>query len=194
MGFNWVDIIMAVIVLKGIHSGKKNVFLTEIYHSMGAALATFITLHYYVGFGAYLHKAFSVPGSVQEFAAFSLLGGGIVFFFFVSQGGWKAMLNYGMPSFLDHWGSLVLAGCRNFLYAGLVFLALTMFDNGLFSGETKSSFTSPVFKNLSIATYSFMYEKIVHPLFRAERFNDRIYHIISPPQRTPAKSEPKPES
>ena len=180
---------MAVIILKGIYSGKKSIFVTEVYHVIGASLATLITLHYYIGFGAYLNKAYSVPESVQEFTAFCLLGGGIIFFFFVSQGGWKSLLTMGMPHFLDHWGSLVLATARNFMYAGLVFLALTMFDNGLFSRETRYCFTSPVFKNLSIATYSFMYKTMVQPLFRSERFNDRVYDIVAAPRRTPAEPE-----
>ena len=185
MGFNWVDIVMAVIILKGMHSVQKSIFVTEVYHFVGAALATFITLHYYVGFGHYLHKSFSVPESVQSFTAFCLLGGGIIFFFFVSQGGWKALLSVTMPNFLEHWGCLVLAALRNFMYAGLAFLALTMFDNGLFARETQGSFGSRIFQNMSIATYSFMHQNIVQPLFKHERFNDQVYHIIAPPRKTP---------
>ena len=97
------------------------------------------------------------------------------------------MLSMNMPNFLDHWGSLVLAAMRTFLYGGLVFLALTMFDNGLFSRETRNSFSSIVFKDLSIATYSFMYESIVNPLFGFERFNDRVYDIVAPPRRAPVE-------
>ena len=92
-----------------------------------------------------------------------------------------------MPNFLEHWGCLVLAALRNFMYAGLAFLALTMFDNGLFARETQGSFGSRIFQNMSIATYSFMHQNIVQPLFKHERFNDQVYHIISPPRKTPVE-------
>lgn len=173
---------MAVIILKGMHSGQKSQFVTEIYHFVGATLATFVTLHYYSGFGAYIHKSFSVPSSVQDFAAFCLLGGGIIFFFFVSQGGWKSLLTLSVSKKVEHWGCLILAALRNFLYAGLVFLALMMFDNGLFLKDAKSSFSRRIFQNLSIASYSFMYQIVVQPLFHAELFNDNVYGIVSPPR------------
>ncbi|MGE0268354.1 MAG: CvpA family protein [Candidatus Omnitrophota bacterium] len=182
MSFNWADILMAAIFLKGLYSARKNDFMSEIYHFVGALLATFITLHYFLGFGVYLAKHFFVPNLIQESFAFCLLAGLTVFFFFVSQGGWKALLKVNAPNFLEKWGSLTLSILRSFLYCGLVYLALAMFDNGIVSRDVKSAFSSPVFKNVSIATYSFTFERVVKPLFRKEKFNDRVYHIISPPE------------
>lgn len=182
MGFNWADILMVAIFLKGLYSAKKNEFIPEVYHFVGALFATFITLHYFLGFGVYLTKNFFVPSVVQESFAFCLLAGLTIFFFFISQGGWKALLKASAPNFLEKWGSLTLSILRSFLYCGLVYLALAMFDNGIVSRDVKSSFSSPVFKNVSIATYSFMFERVVKPLFRNEKFNDRVYHIITPPK------------
>jgi len=189
MRFNWADILMIAILIKGIYSGRKNEVVSEIYHFVGAILATFITLHYFLGFGVYLSRNFFVPNVIQESLAFCILAGLIIFFFFISQGGWKAMLKTSAPLFLDKWGSLTLSILRSFLYCGLVFLALAMFDNGVISRDVKTSLSSPVFRNVSIATYSFIFERIVNPLFRQEKFNDRVYHIIIPPKVEIEKSE-----
>ncbi len=185
---------MIAILLTGIYTGRRNDFVSEVYHLIAILFATFITLHYFIGFGFYVAKTFFVPHGVQEAVAFYMLAGLILGFFLVAHGGWKRLLKIKSPDFLDQYGSLVLSIFRSFLYCGLLFLALCILRDPTISRDTRNSWSSPVFKQVSIATYGFIYQGIVHPVFRAEKFNDRVYHILVQPKKKQDTDEDESEA
>ena len=180
---------MVAILLAGVLYGRKSDLVSEVYHFIGALSATFITLHYFVGFGRYIGKSVFVSVGYQETLAFYILASVILFFFFVSQGGWSRLLNFDTPEFLDKWGSLALSVLRSVLYCGLVFLALAISRDGIVSKDVKQSLTSPMLKQVSIATYGFVFQGVVKPIFRAENFNEGVYYILSPKKKAEVEQD-----
>ena len=85
----WVDIIVVALIARNLYIAKKPEIIGEMFKLFGVACATFIAIHYYVGFGFIVSKYLLVPEIIQEIFSFSTLSLFIILMFYVIKEGWQ---------------------------------------------------------------------------------------------------------
>ena len=119
-----IDILMLAIFAFGLYKAWSGKLFLEILKMVGALVATFVTLHYYISLGDLVGmKAFLSP-AVSELLAYVTLAVVVYFLFNIISEAWIIVLKVEIPREIDQWGSAVVSAVRLYLFCGLVFLAL----------------------------------------------------------------------
>jgi len=66
VNFNWVDILIAIVIIRMIYTGSKSNILVEFLALLGIVIANFVTVHYYVYFADFLKTAELFDPWVEE--------------------------------------------------------------------------------------------------------------------------------
>lgn len=140
---NWVDIIVAIFLIRGGYIGLTQGFSAELFKTLGTIAATVVSLLYYERAGDWLssHSFLSLQtGKIVTFLTFffSLL----LVFKLVRTFLFKVLHFQLIGSNLERWGGFSLGLLRSVIFASLFCLVLTMIpvDYIKKSAEEKSFF------------------------------------------------------
>lgn len=178
MVFSWVDLIMPLVVLRCVLTGRKSGLIVEAFKLAGILFATFITLHYYSSFSIFLDKNLSLHESIRDVYAFGLLAVCTHLLFSLIREGWLIILKIDLPILVDQWGGLILSAVRSYLICGLIFLALLTVKDDRIQFSTKNSLSAFFLQKISLKIYHKCYFGFVHNFFPNEPVNEEAFKLI----------------
>ncbi len=179
--FNWVDIILICVFLRGIYVAQKSGLLAEIFKLIGVFFAALLSCHYYERFGIFLHKKIALPEATGEVLSFSLLAIIIILVFALIREAWLVILKLEVKNFVNEWVSLAASILHCVLLSGLVVIALIVGGNKFVSDSAKFSFTGGFFKDTVITVYRGCYEGVLKTLFPEEPVNSKLLRLANKP-------------
>jgi uncharacterized membrane protein required for colicin V production len=178
MSFILIDLLMVLIFVQIFFVWNKNDFISEVFRFFGVLCATFVSLHYYVGFGEFLHHNLLVENYLQEFIAYAVLAGLVLLVFALLREGWLIILNVKLPSTIDRWASSVLSIVRLYFLCGLVFLGLIVLGNADLTQAARYSISGLFLKRTAVGLYQAIYSGIAVKIFPGEMLNEKVVNLI----------------
>lgn len=178
LNFSWIDILMLLIIARGVYTGSKSGIILEGLKVIGVLCAIFIALHFYTRLGGMIKHNLSFLGPRHEILAFILLTTLPIFIFYLSGNGWRLIFKLEVHSLMDKWGGMVIALVGSYLMCGLVFLGLIVSHNAFIQQNAKHSLSQIVVKEAPLGVYRFLYTKFTQPFFPEEPLNTKIFGAV----------------
>lgn len=174
---NWVDILVVILFIRIGYVATKSGFLAEFFKLLGAILAIYLSLHYYVWLGDYFKGLFflkSMPLEFLDFLSFLILVlGGYSVFLLLRQ----AVLRFfkvEVVSQLNKWGGFVLGLTRAFLVSSLVIFMLAISTLSYFKGSVKSSYWGVRIFKVAPAVYTNIWNGFASKFMNKEKLNTAV--------------------
>jgi len=175
---NLLDVLELLVFAAVIYRGYKSSFLSEVFKLLSVYFGVVIATHYYVIFGALLHKWLILVKPIENAVSFALLAGGFSLICPLMRDGWIAMMNVNPRPPVKSWLNICLASLRGYLICGMIFFGLVITNNEYFVSLTKSSFSRYVFKDVCPNVYKVSYDILLKQIFPAEIFNMDAENMI----------------
>ena len=176
--FNWVDILIIIVIVRIIYTGMKSNILVEFLALLGVVIANFVTLHYYSRFSDFLHDKLFMPEVVQDFFAFLLIWLTIYVLFKLIINGWTLIIKAQAHPTVDQWGGAILSFANSLFVAGMIFMLFLVSDNSYFQKIAKQSFTGFYLADFSPKAYQYFYDNLVVKFFPNEQLNEKAFHVL----------------
>lgn len=177
--FNWIDILIAIIIVKIIYSGIKSNILVEFLALLGIVIANFVTVHYYIRFSNFLHEKLFVPETVQDFFAFLLIWVTIYVVFKLIINGWTLIIKAQAYPTVDQWGGAIFSFVRSLFVTGLMLMLFVVSGNEYFKKISRQSFSGFYLLDFSPKMYRYCYENLVVKFFPDEQLNEDAFHVLT---------------
>ena len=177
--FNWVDILIIILLLRVCYIAFKSGFLSELFKFLGTVSAIYLSLHYYTGLADSLFKnqpflKDRMPLGFMDFLCFVFLAlAGYLIFVFLRIGLLKVMKMEAVP-LLHKWGGLCIGVGRAMILTGLIVFMLAISSVGYFKRSVRDSFMGKDFFEIPVTTYSFLWDSLTSKFMTAEKFNKNI--------------------
>lgn len=168
---NWVDILVAAIVIRIIYIGIKRGFVVELFKLIGVLSAVFVTLHYFSSFSQLLQDNAHLPLGMANIVAYGTLWGVVVLVFKLVRDGVLVLLKIEAHSGFDKWGGMVLAAGRAVLLSSLTLLFLSAATVGYFTKNLEKSLMASRVIRVAPGIYEGLYDGVVSKFFPDEKLN-----------------------
>ncbi|OGX24886.1 MAG: hypothetical protein A2787_03595 [Omnitrophica WOR_2 bacterium RIFCSPHIGHO2_01_FULL_48_9] len=178
VNFNWVDILIAIVIIRMIYTGSKSNILVEFLALLGIVIANFVTVHYYVYFADFLNAQLFMPEAVQDFIAFLLLWLTVYIAFKLIISGWTLIIKAQAHPALDQWGSTLFSFVRSLFVSGMIFLLLLVSGSHYLQKIAKQSFTGFYLLDFSPKMYKYCYDNLVVKFFPNEVLNEYAFDAL----------------
>ncbi len=189
-GFNWVDILIGVILVRAVFVGAKRGIVIETFKLVGIIFAVFITLHYYSGMSKSLQDKMHLPQGAADLFSFSVLWGLINLIFKLIRDGFLMLFKMeATHSILDKWGGMFVAVLRGLLICSLTVLCMRASAIEYLTKNLEKSLTASKLVSLSPRVYESCYNNFVSKFFPTEEFNKAVFKLAD--LTTEKKQEPK---
>lgn len=176
--FNWIDILMAVILIRALFVGAKRGIVIEGFKLTGTLLAVFITLHYYSGMSKYLQDKIHLPAGAADLFSFCVIWGLISLIFKLVRDGFTMLFSIeATHSALDKWGGVIFAAFRGILVCSLTILCMRASAMEYLSRNLEKSLTASKLVGISPGFYESCYNNLVSKLFPTEELNKSVFKL-----------------
>lgn len=184
---NWVDILIAILLIRICYVAVKTGFPTEFFKLLGTVAAIYLACHYYVKAGIFLQNCIHLEGEgwlkISIFIAFLVLAFLGYFVFMVIRNFLTFLIKMEAVSRLNRWGALILGIVRGTLFVSLFLFMLAVFNNDyLKNSMTDSLWTSKFFK-WTPAIYSALWNNLIYRLMDKETLNKAVFDVWASPAK-----------
>jgi uncharacterized membrane protein required for colicin V production len=177
---NWVDILVALILLKVCYTAAKNGLPIEFFKFLGTITAIFISLHYYVALSDLALKGINNPKMSLEFVDFlSFLVLALVSYllFVFLRKITLQLIKIEAVSTLNKWGGFILGAGRAVLLSSLVIFALTISSINYFKDSAMASYSGKRLFRVCANTYRLIWNNAVSRFMTNEKLNKTIEEV-----------------
>jgi uncharacterized membrane protein required for colicin V production len=185
---NFIDILMALIIIRCIYSGATNGLVIEFFKLVGMIFATFITLHYFSAFGELLARLLPIPLHYMELISFLALWMVVVLVFKVIRDGWMLIIKTEAQEAFNKIGGALTGVFRGLLVCGMTVLVFFLSSNHYVIKSTNSSFSGSYLSSFSTGIYESCFDNVIGKFFPEEKKNLSALKITS---RTSHKKKDK---
>jgi uncharacterized membrane protein required for colicin V production len=179
--FNWVDIVLVFLFLKITYVSAKNGFVMELFKFLGTVFSIYISFHYFVIlsdiFTRRVPEQQAFPWDFMDFlACVMLLVVVYLLFAFLRRLFCHFVKMEAVPA-LSRWGGLILGIGRGIIISSLMVFLLFISTIGYLSASAKGSSLGKRLFNVSISTYTTVWDGIMSKLVTGEKFNNAFKEI-----------------
>lgn len=179
---NWVDVLVAILLVRSCYLGFKNGLFIEFFKTLGTISAIYFAMHYYTLFSDLLGNRFKIEKIPLEFLDFIVF----VILAIVSYGFFVG-LRYSLSRFiktevvplLNKWGALFIGLVRGLFLVSLVAFMLLISTVGYLKDSVNNSYSGKRLIKVATSTYSFLWNSIFSKFMPNEKFNTTIEEIQS---------------
>lgn len=178
--FNWVDILVLIILFRICYVAAKNGFTIEIFKLPGTILAIYLGMHYYILLGNILHGYIGeeiIPLEFLDFISFVFLATLGYLFFLILRAAFSRFLKLEAVAVLNRWGGLILGIGRAFLLASLAIFMLYISSTDYFKESAKKSYSGAKLFKIAPSTYSFVLDNFIAKFWPKEKYNEIIPEV-----------------
>ncbi len=183
VNFNWIDILIVIIIFRIVYSGIKSNILVEFLALLGVVMANFVILHYYTRFSDFLHEKLFMPRGVQDFFAFLLIWLTVYVIFKLIINGWMLLIKAQTHPAVDQWGGASLSFVRSLFVCGLIFMVFLVSGNEYFQKISRQSFSGFYLLDFSPKVYRYCYDNVVVKFFPDEQLNEHAFQVLAQAQK-----------
>lgn len=178
MGFNGIDLLMAVVIALAVYIRRGDGVVAELVKAFGIFCVVFITLHYYARFADFLRMQFFGKEIKTEFFAFCLLSVSIFLGFVFISSGWSLILRIKSFEIVDRWGNVILSLIRGYFICSMIYLALALSGNGYLILKAKQSAGRVLFSGAAGELYRATYSNFIEKFFPNEEINIEVFRLV----------------
>lgn len=176
---SWVDIAIALLLIRGFYIVKKSNFISELFKFIGVVCAVVVALHLYGRFAKVLTEQFLIPEDYSELCALAILSFVTVLIFRFVREGWLVILKIDVHTGVDKWGALIISSIKNILLCSLIVVGILISGNKYLVKSAKHSFSQGILKPVSINLYKFVFDIIIEKYFHDEKINNKATALLS---------------
>jgi membrane protein required for colicin V production len=179
--FNWVDIVVVIVLIRTVYIALKNGFPPELFKFLGNVLAIYLSFHYYTAAADFFRSRANlnfIPLEFFDFICFAALviSGDLVFFLF-RQAFERFIKMQAVPK-LNKFGGLVLGIFRAVLLVSLINFMLVISSVTYLRQSALASVSGNALVKVGPATYSWLWNSIMSKFMTKEKFNDTILEVL----------------
>ncbi len=186
---NWVDIVLIVIIVRGMYIGFKSSFAVELFKLLGALASIFVTLHYFLGVGKFLHETLAFKANFTDLLAFVLLWIPIVFVFKLIRDGIFLIFKIKAGSEVDGGLGLIVAGVRSIFICSLTLMLLYVSREAYLVKQAQRSVIGQYVENWAPEFYKFSFKNICGNFFPEEKINQKVFSLARPDKNSEANQK-----
>ena len=145
MKFNWIDILVAFFIVRGIIVGHRRGFSGELLHFVGIVCALYLSFRFYNPLAGELIQRVTMDRNIANGLAFTGIFLVVIFFFYMINQTARGMMQLPVVAALEKAGGALLGGAQAFLFASalLVLLALVNVES-ISTAVSRDSFFGPI--------------------------------------------------
>jgi len=178
--FNWVDVVIILIVLRMSLVALKTGFLVEIFKFLGTVLAIYCSLHYYIALSDFFKIRIGLQGVPLKFLDFMLAVLLAVLGYLIFWGiriGFDRFIKMETTPNISKAGGLLLGIIRGILLASLITFLLTISSVDYLQNSATSSFSGRRILNIAPNTYTWIWNSITSHFMTDEKFNEIVPEV-----------------
>ncbi|MFA5157072.1 MAG: CvpA family protein [Candidatus Omnitrophota bacterium] len=179
--FNWLDVFIVFLLLKIIYAAVKNGFIVELFKFLGTVFSVYIAFHYFTILSDFFMRR--VPeehGFPLEFMDYVVCLALLVSVYLVSVFLRSLFCHFvkmeAVPT-LSKWGGLILGIGRGLIAASLVVFMMFVSTTNYLSASAKDSYIGRRIFNVSISTYTAVWDGLMNKLAPKEKYNNTVTEI-----------------
>jgi uncharacterized membrane protein required for colicin V production len=169
--FNWVDLLIAVILLRVVFIGIQTGIVVELFKLLGVLLTAFVCLHYYSYVGIFLQRITKAPAGLMTPIAFVLLWAVMFLVCWLIREGLLIVFTIEAQSLVDKWGGAFLGLGRFFVVASMVIFLFLSTGDKYFEKMVVRSFSQKYVLPVAPGFYSGVCDGFLIKVFPGEKMN-----------------------
>lgn len=179
--FNWVDIVVVIILIRTVYIALKNGFPPELFKFLGNILAIYLSFHYYTSVADFFRSRVELNFIPLEFLDFICFGILVIFgdlIFFLFRQAFERFIRMEAVPKLNKFGAFTLGVLRGFLLVSLIVFMLFISSVTYLRQSAANSFSGNALVKIAPATYSWLWKSIMSKFMTKEKFNDTILEVL----------------
>jgi len=166
--FNWVDIVIATVMIRALYAGFKRGFISEVLHLLAVIVAIFIVFHYTPVCMQFLENSIFFKPHIARSVTFIFLWALVALASKFIRGAIFLLFKVEAKTFLDKFGGIVVSAARGLLVCSLMLWFLFAVGNEYITRTINSSYISPRVVNLAPDVYRGIFNTVVAKYFPNE--------------------------
>lgn len=126
MRINWIDILLVVYIVVAFYFGKKRGLSVELVMAISAVFSWITALHFYQGYGDFLHKNLFVDLNVARSIFYALISLGVIILGMFAGKLIKRIMNLSFISTLEAYGGLIAGGIKGIVVSAIIVVSLSL--------------------------------------------------------------------
>ncbi len=179
--FNWLDIVILLLIFRVIYISIKGGFTTELFKLLGIICAIYLAMHYYMAVADFIRGKLpveeKVPLEFLDFLVFVVLAVLGNLFFVLLRNAVNNLIKIEAVSTLNKWGGLVLGGFRSILLVSLVLFSLVISSVPYLKNSARSSYFGPRILSTAVNTYTWVWGNISSKFASSEKQNSAVIEV-----------------
>lgn len=184
---NWVDIILAIAVIRIVYIGFKQGFIVELFKTLGVFLAAIVSLHYYIELSDLIAASSFLSTSFADPLCFVLLIIVVVIIFKFAREGFNALFKVEPVRAVKTWGGFLLGLARALIFPSLLIYGLLISGVDYIAKSARQSFSANSLMGVAPAIYTSSFEKVISKFFPSEQVNGSVLEITRNSQHSSRK-------
>jgi len=178
--FNWVDVVIILIIVRISLVAMKTGFLVEIFKFLGTVLAIYCSLHYYIALSDFIKIGLGlqqVPLKFLDFMLAVILAVSGYLIFWGIRFGFDRFIKMETTPNISKAGGLLLGIIRGILSASLITLLLAISSVDYLQKSATSSFSGRRILNIAPNTYTWIWNSVTSHFMTDEKFNEIVPEV-----------------
>lgn len=178
---NWIDVALAVFLIRMVFVGVKNGFISEFTKSLGVVIAVFVSLHYYSLLAAWVAKKTNLTWDYWDLVIFAALWFVVALFFKLVSDGFRLLFKAetNIQGF-DKYAAGIVAVSRGILVCSLAMYMVLLTQYSPLVRMTLHSYSYKIAGHAAVSTYSFLFNHLVSKFCVGEHYNSAVVQVLHP--------------
>ncbi|OGX31420.1 MAG: hypothetical protein A3G37_02170 [Omnitrophica WOR_2 bacterium RIFCSPLOWO2_12_FULL_46_30] len=177
--FNWIDIVVAALVLIMSYRGFKKGFIVEMFKLSGIVLSIYVSLHYFSRASDFLYQRFPIIKLINwDFICFTILAVMSYLAMAAARNIFCRFVKVEAASGLNKWGGLAAGFFRGSLTASMLFLLFYFSTVAYLKESVKKSYLGSQCVVSDVKVYEFIFNNIVLKFSPGDKLNQGIYEVL----------------
>jgi len=177
---NWADILAIVLMLRICYKAVDKGLPTEAFKLLGTISAIYLSLHYYIRFGAYLGGKSASTDIVPDFfdlAAFCMLFAAGYFTFVILRKTFVREPKEGASTLMHRLGAIAMGVVRGLLLVSIIFYIFCISGVSYFKKSVADSYSGAQAVKAAPAMYDFLWNNLTSRFSAGEEHNGVVGSI-----------------
>ena len=177
--FNWIDIVVAALVLIMSYRGFKKGFIVEMFKLSGIVLSIYVSLHYFSRASDFLYQRFPIIKLINwDFICFTILAVMSYLAMAAARNIFCRFIKVEAEGGLNKWGGMLAGFFRGCLSASMLFLLFYLSTVTYLKESVRKSYLGSQCVVTDAKVYEFIFNHIVSKFSPGDKLNQAIYDVL----------------
>lgn len=124
--FNWIDLVVAIIIARGVYLGYKRGLSGELLRFLGIVIALFLSYKFYEAGAERLMEKYDLERRIAIACSFAGISLAVIFFFYAANRMVQRMMDLPLVAAVEKGGGAILGGAKALLFACIALIVLAL--------------------------------------------------------------------